>query len=119
MPAIDYAGNTVEINDEGFLVNSDQWTPEVADAIAGEVGLSLGDMHWNRHGHRAFADATAHLEPSVSRVPLGEALGRMMCEAEFRDRVLSKVRRDGSPDGFSHPDKSLLSAAYEMPLTKI
>ena len=46
MPAIEYAGNTVETNDEGFLVSSDQWTPEIADAIAGEVGLSLSDMHW-------------------------------------------------------------------------
>ena len=47
MPLQEYAGNSVEITDEGFLVNSDDWTPEIAEAIAEEVGLSpLTDKHW-------------------------------------------------------------------------
>ncbi len=47
MPTIDYAGKPVEINDEGFLLQSDQWNPEIAEAIATEVGLApLTDKHW-------------------------------------------------------------------------
>ena len=47
MTAIDYAGTTVEVNDEGFLLDSSQWTREVAEAIAEEVGIGpLGDKHW-------------------------------------------------------------------------
>jgi len=34
------AGVDVEVNDEGFLVNSDDWTPDVAEAIAAEAGVS-------------------------------------------------------------------------------
>ncbi len=47
MPAIEYAGTNVDVNEEGFLVDSDQWNPEVAEAIAAESGIgSLTDMHW-------------------------------------------------------------------------
>ncbi len=47
MEAINYAGQTVEVNDEGFLTNSEHWTPEVAGAIAEEVGIGpLTDEHW-------------------------------------------------------------------------
>ncbi|MFQ5527838.1 MAG: TusE/DsrC/DsvC family sulfur relay protein [Thermoanaerobaculia bacterium] len=47
MPATTYAGYEIEINDEGFLVNSDQWNREIAEAIAGEVGIGpLTEKHW-------------------------------------------------------------------------
>jgi tRNA 2-thiouridine synthesizing protein E len=47
MPAVDYAGNALEVNDEGFLVDSDQWTPDVAEAIAAELGIApLSEKHW-------------------------------------------------------------------------
>ena len=47
MPLREYAGQTVEVNDEGFLVQSAQWTPEVAEAIARDVGIvPLTFEHW-------------------------------------------------------------------------
>jgi tRNA 2-thiouridine synthesizing protein E len=37
----------VDVNEDGFLVNAAQWTPEVAEAIASEVGIStLTPEHW-------------------------------------------------------------------------
>lgn len=46
MPVREYRGQTVEVNDEGFMVSSAQWTPEVAEGIAAELGLTLTDRHW-------------------------------------------------------------------------
>ena len=47
MPAATYAGQEIEVNEEGFLVNSDQWTQEVAEAIADDAGIeTLTDKHW-------------------------------------------------------------------------
>jgi len=47
MPAIEYAGTAVEVNDEGFLLQSDSWTREIAEAIAAEVGIGpLTEKHW-------------------------------------------------------------------------
>lgn len=41
-----YADTSVEIDAEGFLTNSEQWTPAVATAIAAELGIALTDQHW-------------------------------------------------------------------------
>ena len=46
MPAREYGGRTVEVNDEGFMTDASQWTPEVATGIADEIGLRLTDRHW-------------------------------------------------------------------------
>jgi tRNA 2-thiouridine synthesizing protein E len=42
-----YAGVDVDVDAEGFLTQSTQWTREIAAAIAAEAGIpSLGDRHW-------------------------------------------------------------------------
>jgi TusE/DsrC/DsvC family sulfur relay protein len=48
MQTHEYAGRLVETNDEGFLLNSGEWTPEVGEAIAREVGVwPLTEKHWS------------------------------------------------------------------------
>ena len=47
MPAHEYAGHQVEVNEEGFLVDAAQWNREVGEAIAAEAGIGpLTDKHW-------------------------------------------------------------------------
>ena len=42
-----YAGKTVEVDEEGFLVNPDDWTEEMAPELAKDLGIdSLDDIHW-------------------------------------------------------------------------
>ena len=41
-----YAGKTVEVTDEGYLVNRDDWTAEIAAEIAEEQGIELSDKHY-------------------------------------------------------------------------
>ena len=36
----------VAVNEEGYLVNPDDWTPEIAEAFAKEMGIELTDRHW-------------------------------------------------------------------------
>ena len=45
MKEIEVAGNRIELTDEGFLVNKDQWTEEVAKVLAQEEGIELTDKH--------------------------------------------------------------------------
>jgi tRNA 2-thiouridine synthesizing protein E len=40
------AGVQVDVNEEGYLTNSSQWTKEIALEIAKEEGLELTDKHF-------------------------------------------------------------------------
>lgn len=47
MSTLQVNGTTVEVNDEGFLLDSSQWTTEVGEALAAESGIApLSDQHW-------------------------------------------------------------------------
>jgi tRNA 2-thiouridine synthesizing protein E len=39
-------GKSVEVNDEGFLINPADWDREVAEALAQASGISLTEKHW-------------------------------------------------------------------------
>ncbi len=39
------AGHEIEVNEEGFLTDPDQWTPEMAEALAAQIGINLTDEH--------------------------------------------------------------------------
>jgi tRNA 2-thiouridine synthesizing protein E len=40
-------GHTVDVNEEGYLTNLDQWNEDVAKAIAEEEEIELTDRHWD------------------------------------------------------------------------
>jgi len=40
------AGKTLTFDDEGFMIEPDQWDEEVATALATEMGISLTDRHF-------------------------------------------------------------------------
>lgn len=47
MPTKSLAGKTVEVDEEGFLLNHEDWTEEMAAEIAKEEGIdNLTDGHW-------------------------------------------------------------------------
>ena len=39
-------GQQIEVNEEGYMINMDQWTREWALQIAGEYGIMLTDKHF-------------------------------------------------------------------------
>ena len=43
----------------------------------------------------------------------GESLGKMICDEDFREEVLSIVKKKDSPEKFSHPDFSVLATCYK------
>ncbi|MGZ4195298.1 MAG: TusE/DsrC/DsvC family sulfur relay protein [Solirubrobacteraceae bacterium] len=67
-------GTQVELDAEGFFVNPEQWTEEMAPQIARENGIpELTDRHWQviRFMRRAYLESGA--APSIRR--LGKASG--------------------------------------------
>lgn len=39
-------GQTISVNEEGYLTDHSQWNREIAAALAAEEGITLGDGHW-------------------------------------------------------------------------
>jgi tRNA 2-thiouridine synthesizing protein E len=46
MPVTTIAGAEVHVNDEGFLTEYDEWTEEIAAALAANIGVDMTDRHW-------------------------------------------------------------------------
>ena len=47
MPTRTIAGKTVQVNEEGFMLNPNEWTKEIAAEIAKEEGIAtLTEAHW-------------------------------------------------------------------------
>ncbi len=44
---IDVNGKTIELSEAGWLENLDEWTPEVAEAIAKNEKVELTPEHWD------------------------------------------------------------------------
>lgn len=40
------AGHDVQLNEDGFMVDPQEWTPEIAEELAREAGITLTDRHW-------------------------------------------------------------------------
>lgn len=71
----EYAGRSIETNDEGFLLDGAQWTPEVAEAIAAEVGLSLSPEHWKVITFCREDAARQGQSPGLRRITLQAGVG--------------------------------------------
>ena len=46
MPSKTFAGKTVEVDNEGFLLHNTDWSEEMAPEIAKEEGIQLTEAHW-------------------------------------------------------------------------
>ena len=42
-----FAGISIDVNDEGYMTNSSQWTKDIAREIAKEEGIELTDRHYS------------------------------------------------------------------------
>ncbi|MDX1535163.1 MAG: TusE/DsrC/DsvC family sulfur relay protein [Candidatus Spechtbacterales bacterium] len=41
-----YLGKQLEVDENGHLVNPEDWSKEIASAIAKDMGIELTDKHW-------------------------------------------------------------------------
>ncbi|MCB0915019.1 MAG: TusE/DsrC/DsvC family sulfur relay protein [Actinobacteria bacterium] len=46
MPTATIAGHEVQINDEGFLTEYDEWNEDIAAELAKNIGIDMTDDHW-------------------------------------------------------------------------
>lgn len=68
MPTTTLAGHTVEVTDDGFLTDPSQWSDDLAEVLASQIGLTLTEDHWTaiRFARKDF-EATGE-SPTIRRL---------------------------------------------------
>jgi tRNA 2-thiouridine synthesizing protein E len=46
MPTLELEGKSYEVDEEGYLLDPEQWNKELAEHMAKTDGLELSDAHW-------------------------------------------------------------------------
>ncbi|MFQ5422046.1 MAG: TusE/DsrC/DsvC family sulfur relay protein [Anaerolineae bacterium] len=46
MTVREFVGKTIEFDEDGFMANHQDWNETVAEALAGDLGITLTDRHW-------------------------------------------------------------------------
>lgn len=46
MPTTTIEGHTIEVNDEGFMTDPQEWTESLASSLAAQIGINLTPEHW-------------------------------------------------------------------------
>ena len=46
MATLEFGGQSVEVDEEGYLTNLDDWSKELAEHMATEDGITLSEAHW-------------------------------------------------------------------------
>jgi tRNA 2-thiouridine synthesizing protein E len=71
-----YQEHAVKMDGEGFLLDSSQWTPEVGEAIAAEVGIEpLTERHWAVINYCRDDAAKQGQPPGLRRISKNSGVG--------------------------------------------
>ena len=46
MPTMDFQGKQIEVDDDGYLLNLDDWNKELAEVLAKQDSMDLTEAHW-------------------------------------------------------------------------
>lgn len=95
MATIKVNGVAVEVNDEGFLVNSADWSKEFAVVVAKEEGIEeLTDAHWKVvEFSRQSAAASGGASPTLRTITDGAGITTKELFALFPKGPAKKVAK--------------------------
>jgi len=74
MNTIQLKGREIELDKEGYLRNLDDWSPAVAEQLAGAEGIELTEAHWEVI--RLLQDFYREFELSPAMRPLVKYVGQ-------------------------------------------
>lgn len=97
------AGKTVEVNEEGFLVNPAEWTKEIAAELAKEEGIAeLSDAHWKVIDFCRESAGSAGAAPTLRAITSGSGVSTKELFSLFPKgpaKKVAKIAGLGKPEG--------------------
>ena len=85
-------------------------------ALIGQTSENVPDALGKGNFGMAYEFAYINCALSVgneNKLGLGESLGKVICDEDFRGKVLAMAAKGDSPRSFSYPQVSVLTACYE------
>jgi len=97
------AGKTVQVNEEGFMTNPDEWNKDIAAEIAVEEGIpALTDAHWKIIEYCRESGAASGKAPTLRTITTGTGISTKEMFGLFPKGPAKKVARIsglGKPEG--------------------
>jgi dissimilatory sulfite reductase related protein len=97
------AGKVVQVNEEGFMTNPAEWTPEIAVEIAKEEGLNaLTQAHWKVIEFARQKAAESGASPTIRTITSNAGVNTKELFSLFPKGPAKKVARIaglGKPEG--------------------
>ncbi len=98
------AGKTVQVNDEGFILNANDWVKEMAPEIAKEEGIAeLTEAHWKIINFcRQKAQSLGGKSPTLREITNGTGISTKELFTLFPKgpaKKVAKVAGLGKPEG--------------------
>ncbi len=97
------AGKTVEVNEEGFLVNSADWTKDMAVELAKEEGIAnLTEAHWKVIDFSRQSAGSTGSSPTLRTITNGSGVSTKELFTLFPKgpaKKVAKIAGLGKPEG--------------------
>jgi tRNA 2-thiouridine synthesizing protein E len=93
MPSTEIAGVTVEVDADGHMTDRGQWTREVGEAIATDLGITMTDAHWKVIEFLQSDYAEKGQVPSIRRIKNAGGIPTKELYALYPDGPLKKASK--------------------------
>lgn len=97
------AGKTIEVNEEGFLVNPADWNEEIAAELAKEEGIAvLTEAHWKVINFSRESAGTSGSSPTLRAITSGSGVNTKELFSLFPKgpaKKVAKIAGLGKPEG--------------------
>ena len=103
MSTKEFAGKTVQINDEGFMTEPSEWDKDVAVAIASEEGIAdLSEEHWTVINYCREVGVESGTAPTLRNITKGAGVPTKQLFGLFPKgpaKKVAKISGLGKPEG--------------------
>lgn len=97
------AGKSVEVNDEGFLLNPSDWNKEIAAELAKEEGIAeLSEAHWKVIDFCRQSAGASGSSPTLRAISSGSGVNTKELFSLFPKgpaKKVAKIAGLGKPEG--------------------
>ncbi|MFC1921680.1 TusE/DsrC/DsvC family sulfur relay protein [Chloroflexota bacterium] len=103
MTTRDVAGKTVQVNDEGFMTDPNEWDKEIAVVIASEEGITeMTDEHWKVIDYCRDVGMESGSAPTLRNITNGAGVSTKELFGLFPKgpaKKVAKISGLGKPEG--------------------